>query len=164
MRTLSSLKVLSESDSWPEGDNLFKADQRLPLQPVPDDPGDSTVARLRLLVEPRPAIVWTTDRDLVFMRGLGSGHAFFGLRSTPGTSLFDYYGTRDPDALPIRAHRLALGGESVSYEQESQGRTYQTRVEPLRDEARTIIGCIAVAVDITERQRAEEALYREKER
>lgn len=164
MRTLSSLKVLSESDNSPEADTVFKADSRLPLQPVPDDPGDSTVARLRLLVEPRPAIVWTTDCDLVFRPGLGSGHAFFGLRTTPGTSLFDYYGTRDPDALPIRAHRLALGGESVSYEQESQGRIYQTRVEPLRDEARTIVGCIAVAVDITERQRAEEALYQEKER
>jgi diguanylate cyclase (GGDEF)-like protein/PAS domain S-box-containing protein len=164
MRSLSSLNVLAKSDNSPEEDSVFNGDVRLPLRPVSDDPGDSTTARLRLLVEPRPALVWTTDCDLVFRPGLGSGNASFGLRTTPGTSLFDYFGTRDPDALPIRAHRLALSGESVSYEQEWQGRTFQTRVEPLRNEARAIIGCIAVAVDITERQKAEEALYREKER
>src|SRR6185312_2194662 len=78
--------------------------------------------------------------------------------------LFDYYGTRDRDAVPIRAHLLALDGESVSYQQDWQGRTFQTRVEPLRDDARRIVGCVAVAVDITERQQAEEALHREKER
>ncbi|HEV7504172.1 MAG TPA: EAL domain-containing protein [Thermoanaerobaculia bacterium] len=155
--------MLYKSDDS-EGEPAFNGDARLPLRPVSDDPGDSTAARLRLLVEPRPAIVWTTDCDLVFRPGLGSGHASFGLRTTPGTSLFDYYGTRDRDALPIRAHLLALGGESVSYEQEWQGRTFQTRVEPLRDDARRIVGCIAVAVDITERQQAEEALHREKER
>src|SRR5262249_49665681 len=123
--------ALSES---PEADIVFDGDQRLPMLSVADDLGDSTATRLRLLVEPRPAMVWTTDCELAYRTGLGSGHASFGLRTTPGTTLFDYYGTRDPEALPIRAHRLALGGESVTYEEERQGRTFQTRVEPLRDE------------------------------
>jgi diguanylate cyclase (GGDEF)-like protein/PAS domain S-box-containing protein len=168
MRTLRSVNALPPLDDPPEPDREpggeFDGDARLPLRPVPDDPGDSTADRLRLLVEPMPAIVWTTDRELRFRSDLGSGLASFGLRSTPGTSLFDYYGTTDPEAVPIRAHLLALAGESVSYEQESRGRTFQTRVEPLRDEAGEIGGCIAVAVDITERRQAEEALYREKER
>ena len=68
-------------------------------------PGPSTATRpstsgLRLLIEPVPAIVWTTDRELRFTSGLGGGLASFGLRAAPGTSLFDHYGTRDPDALP----------------------------------------------------------------
>ena len=120
--------------------------------------------RLRLLIEPVPAIVWTTDCDLCFNSGLGRGLASFGLRATPGTSLFDHYGTRDPDAVPIRAHQLALGGESVSFEHDWEGRTFQTRVEPLRGDGGEITGCIGMAVDITERKHAEEALYREKER
>ena len=164
MRTRHSVNALSEPED-PSNELEFDGDTRLPLRPVPaEDPGDSTADRLRLLVEPMPAIVWTTDRELRFRSDLGSGLAAFGLRSTQGTTLFDYYRTTDPDALPIRAHRMALDGESVSYEQEWQGRTFQTRVEPLRNEAGEIGGCIAVAVDITERRQAEEALYREKER
>ena len=51
--------------------------------PGPFD-GDSTLdARLRLLIEPVPAIVWTTDRELRFTSGLGSGRASFGLRADP---------------------------------------------------------------------------------
>src|SRR4029077_17528295 len=70
----------------------------------------------------------------------------------------------DPDVVPIRAHQLALGGESVSFEHVWEGRTFQTRVEPLRGDRGEIAGCIGIAVDITERKHAEEALYREKER
>jgi len=137
-------------------------DERLPpLARVFD--GDSTLdVRLRLLIEPVPAIVWTTDRELRFTSGLGGGHASFGLRATPGTNLLDHYGNRNPDA--IRAHQLALGGESVSFEHAWEGRTFQTRVEPLRGVEGEIIGCVGIAVDITERKHAEEALYREKER
>ena len=139
----------------------FNGDLRLPLARAFDV--DSTLdVRLRLLIEPVPAIVWTTDRDLRFTSGLGGGQASFGLRANPGTSLFDHYGDRHPDA--IRAHQLALGGESVSFEQTWEGRTLQTRVEPLRGEAGEITGCVGIAVDITERKLAEEALYREKER
>jgi diguanylate cyclase (GGDEF)-like protein/PAS domain S-box-containing protein len=159
-----SFDVLYNSQKSSEEETLSNGGARLPLGPMSDDLNDTTSTRLRLLVEPKPAIVWTTDCDLVFRPGLGSGHASFGLRTTPGTSLFDYYGTHDRDAVPIRAHLLALDGESVSYQQDWQGRTFQTRVEPLRDEARRIVGCVAVAVDITERQQAEEALHREKER
>src|SRR5436309_8501291 len=163
--------MLAPLSSFPDDDDplakreasvsAFDGDVRLPLARAFD--GDSTLdVRLRLLIEPVPAIVWTTDRDLRFTSGLGGGSASFGLRATPGTSLFDHYGDRHPDA--IRAHQLALGGESVSFEQSWEGRTFQTRVEPLRGEAGEITGCVGIAVDITERKHAEEALYRETER
>src|SRR4051794_11590976 len=141
--------------------SAFDGDARLPLARAFD--GDSTLdVRLRLLIEPVPALVWPTARTRRFPRGRGGGAASFGLRAEPAPSLFDYYGDRHPDA--IRAHQLALGGESVSFEQSWEGRTFQTRVEPLRGEAGEITGCVGIAVDITERKHAEEALYREKER
>ena len=161
--------MLAPLSSLPDDDDpaskrevsVFDGDSRLPLARAFD--GDSTLdVRLRLLIEPVPAIVWTTNRDLRFTSELGGGSASFGLRATPGTSLFDHYGDHHPDA--IRAHQLALGGESVSFEQSWEGRTFQTRVEPLRGEAGEITGCVGIAVDITERKHAEEALYREKER
>src|SRR5436305_6404117 len=163
--------MLAPLSSFPEDDDplakrealvsAFDGDARLPLARAFD--GDSTLdVRLRLLIEPVPAIVWTTDRNLRFTSGLGGGSASFGLRAKPGTSLLDRRGDGDPGAL--RAHQLALGGESVSFEQSWEGRPFQTRVEPLRGEAGEITGCVGIAVDITERKRAEEALYRETER
>jgi diguanylate cyclase (GGDEF)-like protein/PAS domain S-box-containing protein len=160
---LAPLSSFSDDDDpRPEREvSSFDGDARLPLARAFD--GDSTLdVRLRLLIEPVPAIVWTTDRDLRFTSGLGGGGASFGLRANPGTSLLDHYGDGNPDA--VRAHQLALGGESVSFEQSWEGRTFQTRVEPLRGEAGEITGCVGIAVDITERKLAEEALYREKER
>ncbi|MFL6194504.1 MAG: EAL domain-containing protein [Thermoanaerobaculia bacterium] len=162
---IAPLNALHESEDVPENEASFDGDERLPLAPRPIPDLESTLdARLRLLIEPVPAIVWTTDRELCFSSGLGEGLASYGLRAEPGTSLFDHYGTHDEDALPIRAHRLALAGESVSFEHVLQGRTFQTRVDPLRAPDGGITGCIGIAVDITERKHAEEALYREKER
>src|SRR5436305_14845824 len=92
-----------DEDPAPERDVAFHGGQRLPLARAFE--ADSTMdVRLRLLIEPVPAIVWTTDRELRFSSSLGDGLASFGLRAAPGTSLFDHYGTLDPDSPPIRAH------------------------------------------------------------
>ena len=160
-----SLNVLPKSsDPSPESDVSFDGDLRLSFtrEVLPlADPVSPSGERLRLLVERMPAVLWTTDRELRFS---GAGLPAFGFEELAGTSLYDYYGTRDPEALPIRAHRLALEGESVSFEQHWEGRIFQTRVEPLRDGSGEITGCLGIAVDMTERKRAEEALRREKER
>ena len=160
---LAHLNAFPIDDSELDSERSFDGDERLaPLARTFD--GDSTLdVRLRLLIEPVPAIVWTTDRELRFTSGLGGGHASFGLRATPGTSLFDHYGTREPrrhPRPPARARRRVgelrarLGGAHLP--------------DPRRAAARRstgeIIGCVGIAVDITERKHAEEALYREKER
>ncbi len=168
MGSLTSIAARFDPDdsTSPEVESLFNSrEQKAPPALAASWNADSTVdARLRLLIEPMPATVWTTDRELRFTSGVGAGNTSFGLLAKPGTSLFDHYGTCDPEALPIRAHRLALGGESVSFEQPWHDRTFQTRVEPLRAEDGEITGCIAIAVDITDRRQAEEDLQREKER
>jgi two-component system sensor histidine kinase PilS (NtrC family) len=47
-------------------------------------------------------------------------------------------------------HRRALAGERAAYEYEWQGRLYDVRVEPLRDEGGVTFGCIGLAIDITD--------------
>lgn len=116
--------------------------------------------RLRLLHEQAPAILWSTNRDLIFTSGVGAGLAALGLRpgQLTGTSLFDYLGTSDPEFLPIASHLRALRGESAAYQHSWQGRVFRCRIEPLRDIEGEIIGTVGVALDITDLKRSEEAL------
>ncbi|MGH2625415.1 MAG: PAS domain-containing protein [Anaerolineales bacterium] len=115
-------------------------------------------ARLRGLVEGIPALVWTTDAALQLTSFVGAGLAALGLRPNHfvGTSLYEVFTTRDPQFRPIAAHREALGGTAVAFEMKWGGRTYQAHVEPVRGADGAITGLTAVAIDISERVRAEE--------
>ena len=105
--------------------------------------GDTLV---RLLLEELPAIVWSTDSDLRFTSSFGAGLSVLGLQhdQVVGTTLFEFFQTDDRSFPAIAAHCRALQGESISFEQTWAGNNYQTQVEPLRDEAGRIIGCISV--------------------
>ena len=116
--------------------------------------------RLRLVSEQLPAGLWSTDAQLRMTSGFGAG---FTLPPGVGDSLYSFFKTNDPRFAPIAAHRAALRGESVSYELQWQGRTYQARVEPLRNAEGEIIGVVGVALDISERKAAEEALKEAKQ-
>jgi diguanylate cyclase (GGDEF)-like protein/PAS domain S-box-containing protein len=107
--------------------------------------------------ETTPALVWTVNRELQVSAGPPSS-----LDDT-GISLFDHYETRDPDHPAIRAHRLALAGESVSYEMEWEARLWEVRIEPLRDPAGAVTGCLGIALDVTVRRREAESLAQENE-
>jgi PAS domain S-box-containing protein len=117
-------------------------------------------AHLRLLVEQMPAVLWATDADLRITTSLGGGLAGLGLRPSElvGRSLTDYLGTTDPEYPPLTVHLRALRGESGSYTLNLKGRTFQSHLQPLTDPAGRICGTVGVALDITDRQRAEESL------
>ena len=108
--------------------------------------------RLRLLMQTIPVVLWSTDRDLRFTWGAGSGLQSLGLSGNElvGMSLYEYFGVDDPGFMPIEAHLRALKGETVEYDVEWQGREYRASVEPFRDEMGRIDGVVGVAVDITE--------------
>jgi diguanylate cyclase (GGDEF)-like protein/PAS domain S-box-containing protein len=117
-------------------------------------------ARLRLLVEQMPVVLWSTDADLritSFMGAWGSSPPLEPDR-IPGASLAEFLGVDDPKAPPIAAHQRALTGGSATYEAVWQARTFHVRVEPLRDASGTITGVVGAALDITERKRSEEEL------
>ncbi len=117
---------------------------------------------LKLLADQMPVVIWTTDRDLRFVSSMGGGLALLG--SVPdqlaGMSLFDYFQTVDENFSPIAAHRRALAGESVSYEIAWSNQVYSAEVRPLRQEDGGIAGVVGVALDVSDRVRAEKELKR----
>src|SRR6185437_6007182 len=63
-------------------------------------------------------------------------------------------GTRSARMHAITAHLKALRGESLSYEMEWKGRTFQVRVDPLRNGEKNITGTIGILVDVTDHKQA----------
>jgi len=117
-------------------------------------------ARLRLLVEQIPAILWMTDMNLQYTSIQGSGLSVLNLKPNQivGQTLFEYFKTDDPNFPAISAHRRALIGEKVTYELNWANHVFHAHVEPLRDEQGKINGVIGMAWDITDRKRFEEKL------
>jgi PAS domain S-box-containing protein len=121
---------------------------------------DASEARLRLLLEQLPAIVWTTDSELRYTSASGAGLAAIGRQPDQlvGVSLHDYPQTDKSAGVATAAHGRVLQGERVTQDLEWAGRTFQACIEPLRDAEGAITGCLGVALDITQRVQAENAL------
>jgi signal transduction histidine kinase len=123
-------------------------------------------ARSRLLLDHLPAIVWTTDRDLLLISMTGDGLARLGLDGTTfvGHPLGNLFGRdvgtvgegRDPAE---QAHRDAVRGHSASFRMAIVDRTFQLHVEPLLVDGR-IIGTIGLGLDLTDRLELEARLER----
>lgn len=102
-------------------------------------------ARLRLLLERLPCIVWTADPDLrltsVAGRSASLGADLLGQRldDVPGLA-----------PLVIAAHRGALAGQAVDYHVPWRGRELDAHVAPLIDPTGHISGCVGMALDVTE--------------
>lgn len=117
-------------------------------------------ARLRLLVEQVPAIIWAVDRDLKITSSTGLPLSALNLKNNEavGLSLFQFFGTTDEKIPILAAHRRALCGERNDLESEWGGRAWRSLFEPMVDAGGDVIGCIAVAVDVTEAKKAEARL------
>jgi len=117
-------------------------------------------ARLRVLIEQLPAVLWTVDKDLRFTSVLGAGLTRLGLKADQlvGTSLLDYFETADQTFLPIAAHRRAVSGEATTFHVEWKGVSFACHAEPLRDASGALQGAICMSLDITDRKQLEEQL------
>jgi PAS domain S-box-containing protein len=117
-------------------------------------------ARLRVLIEQLPAVLWTVDKELRFTSVLGAGLARFGLKPDQlvGTSLLNYFESAEQTFLPIAAHRRAVAGEATTFHLEWKGVSLACHAEPLRDAAGALQGAICMSLDITDRKQLEEQL------
>jgi PAS domain S-box-containing protein len=112
-------------------------------------------ARLAVMLENVPAVLWTTDVQLVITSAMGAGLAAVGLppREASGLPLLDFFRTHDLEFPAIAAHRKALDGEEVSFETPWQTRQFEAHVRPLRGADGNVEGVIGVALDVTDRER-----------
>lgn len=117
-------------------------------------------ARLHLILDQVPAVLWTTDTELRITSSLGAGLKVRGEtpNQTVGKTLFDILQSEDHLLMPVQAHYQALEGKSSTYEFILNNRTYATHVEPLRDSKKKIIGVIGTALDITSQKQIEREL------
>lgn len=117
---------------------------------------------LRLLVGQSNVIFWSVDTDLRFTSSMGGGLKALDLVENQlvkqDLDLYRFFQTESNDYLPIQAHKKALNGEAVTYETVWQDRHFQSQVTPQHDNEGNIIGCIGMAVDITDRITAQKKL------
>lgn len=112
---------------------------------------------LSLLLKQVPAVLWSVDRDLKFTVSLGAGLEALDLEpgSVLGMTLYEFFGTDDPEYPSIRHHREALAGASPVYDDAFADRSYRVRLQPLRNPSGEVQGVVGVAFDLTDLRRAQ---------
>ena len=120
--------------------------------------GSDTERRLSFMLESVPVNLWSTDAQLNITFSQGAGLHLIGTSANEqvGMTLYEVLKTRDPSVTPLAAHLRALQGELVRFETDWRGRSFETRVEPLRDADGRISGTVGIAMDVTDRK----GLYR----
>jgi diguanylate cyclase (GGDEF)-like protein len=118
-------------------------------------------AYLGVLLKHLPAICWTTDERLRITSHRGPALL---RRNVPrrilGYSISNYFRCSRDDQAPIKQHLDALLGISSSFELRRNHCIFDVAVEPLRSPNSSIIGCVGMALDVTQqRTSAEEIRY-----
>src|SRR6184192_918895 len=116
--------------------------------------------RLSFMLESVPVNLWSTDAQLNITFSQGAGLHLIGgsPNEQVGMTLYEVLKTRDPGFTPLAAHLRALRGELVRYETDWRGRSFETRVEPLRAGDGRITGTVGIAIDVTDRKSLYDAL------
>jgi len=116
--------------------------------------------RLSFMLESVPVNLWSTDAQLNITFSQGAGLHLIGASATEqvGMTLYEVLKTRDPGFTPLAAHLRALQGELVRYETNWRGRSFETRVEPVRAADGRISGTVGIAIDVTDRKSLYDAL------
>lgn len=111
--------------------------------------------RLRTVVSNVPVILFALDRHGVFTFCEGKGLSAMGLKSgaLAGRSAYDL--DRHLPGLSAKIDQ-ALAGETITTIHKVRGAVYEGQIAPMRDDRGEVTGLIGIAMDITERNRAED--------
>lgn len=126
------------------------------LEPAESD--SPAEKQLRLLVEQMPVMLWTTDRHLRITSNWGSGFQLsrIGPGKLVGGTVPKFLRCAEAGAGPVMRHYEALQGKASRFEYKRGERVLDIQLEPLRSPEGETIGCLGVALDITDRKRSEE--------
>ncbi len=115
--------------------------------------------RFGLALTALPVIFWTTDKNLIVTgcRGLGLEKTNLKPEDIVGNHILEILAVKDTDPS-YQFHLNTLSGKSGNYEYEYHGFVFQVFLEPLKDNTDEIIGCIGMAISISDRKESEEAL------
>ncbi len=113
--------------------------------------------RLRTVIGSAPVVLWALDADGTIELAEGRGLRGLGLEGEQlvGRPVEHIY--RD-NAQALDVTRRALRGQEVTATLEFGSVVTEAHLSPIRDEHGEVLGALGVAVDVTERQRAEERL------
>jgi len=112
-------------------------------------------AMLALIDRQLPLVFWTTDTELRITGLFGSGIPDLPSDPTPflGQPVSAYFATTGASSAMVHdgqdAYRQALAGHTSSYQRELGGYTSSVQIEPLRDDAGRIIGCLGGNLPMT---------------
>src|SRR5262249_40286733 len=137
-----------------------RLEERLRAAGTPGSVAPAAGQRLEGVVEQLPAILWTTDRDLLFTSLRGAGLARVGLKPDELVGRPVGVPFRHPPGRSDTAHRVALAGDGVTVDVTWSERSYHVHIEPLRDAEGAVVGTIGLALDITEQRAVEDKLRR----
>jgi len=121
---------------------------------------DPEEAFLQTLVEQLPVFLWTTDRNLTITSNWGTGLPSSGVhpKALVGINIGEFLECGNRHCRPIAEHYDALRGLSSQFEYELHGRVLQIHLGPLRTDEGTLVGCLGVATDITDKKKNEEQI------
>jgi two-component system, NarL family, sensor histidine kinase UhpB len=115
-------------------------------------------AKLGLLLQQMPCVLWTADAGLTITSILGAGikSLHFKFDQFVGKKIDEIYPAANRDI--VKYHLQVLNGLPASFEMVVPNRILYLFLEPLQDISGTVIGVIGMVLDVTDKRQAESEL------